>query len=338
MLGGIQRGLAADLSRAAARVPTQDVFLAVFAALDPQAFSKLFLSWMELLVVRLKALDKHIAVDGKTSRRSFERSKQRPAVHMVSAWLSEAGLVLGQTKTREKSNEIKAIPELLSVIDIRGSTITIDAMGCQTDIAALIKDRGGDYLLAVKDNQPTLHNDIQESFQDAFDDSPRPQDQPAALPLESWSSTDKGHGRLEERTVYVCRDLSWLYTASNWSGLSYIALAVSKRTDLGTGKTSTENRYFIGSGVDVSVEQIGQLIRRHWGIENGLHWVLDMAFHEDQARQRSKHCAENLATLRHFALNLVKNTPKRKLGVANTRKQAGWSRDVLVRILEAWGG
>ena len=306
-------------------VPTQDVFLSVFGALEPTAFSKMFVSWMDLLRVRLESQGSHIAVDGKTSRHSFDRSAGRSAVHTVSAWLSEAGLVLGQVKTGEKSNEITAIPELMQLIDIRGTTITIDAMGCQTNIAAVIKKRGGDYLLAVKDNQPTLHADIQETFEDVLGDHRRPIDRPSA-PVETWSSVEKGHGRVEERTLHVCRDLSLLSTAKRWRGLSFIAMAISVRTDLSTGKTSTDCRYFIGSDEMASVERIATLIRRHWSIENELHWVLDMAFNEDAARHRAGDCAQNFATLRHFALNLVKNAPGRKLGVANTRKGLGWNR------------
>lgn len=315
-------------------IPTQDVFLSVFAALEPTAFSKMFVSWMDLLRVRLELQGSHIAVDGKTSRHSFDRSAGRSAVHTVSAWLSEAGLVLGQVKTGEKSNEITAIPELMQLIDIRGTTITIDAMGCQTNIAAVIKKRGGDYLLAVKDNQPTLHADIQETFEDVLGDHRRPIDRPSA-PVETWSSVEKEHGRVEERTIHVCRDLSLLSTAKRWRGLRFIAMAISVRTDLSTGKTSTDCRYFIGSDEMASVERIATLIRRHWSIENELHWVLDMAFNEDAARHRAGDCAQNFATLRHFALNLVKNAPGRKLGVANTRKGLGWNREALVNLFIA---
>ena len=222
----------------------------------------------------------------------------------------------------------------MQLIDIRGTTITIDAMGCQTNIAAVIKKRGGDYLLAVKDNQPTLHADIQETFEDVLGDHRRPIDRPSA-PVETWSSVEKGHGRVEERTLHVCRDLSLLSTAKRWRGLSFIAMAISVRTDLSTGKTSTDCRYFIGSNEKASVERIATLIRRHWSIENELHWVLDMAFNEDAARHRAGDCAQNFATLRHFALNLVKNAPGRKLGVANTRKGLGWNREALVNLFIA---
>ena len=187
--------------------PSQDVYLAVFAALKPEAFNAMFLAWMELLRGRLSAEGRHIAVDGKTSRRSFDLGKEQPAIHTVSAWLSEEGLVLGQFKTREKSNEITAIPELLKMIDLRGATVTVDALGCQTEIAEEIVAGGGDYLLAVKENQPTLHADILEAFEDAVRTPRSPMDLPLAV--ERWSDTTKGHGRIEERTLLVCRDLSW---------------------------------------------------------------------------------------------------------------------------------
>ena len=316
--------------------PTQDVFLDVFAALDPAAFSAVFIAWMKMLLARLDILSKHIAVDGKTSRRSFhknEAGEKAPALHTVSAWTSDAGLVLGQCKTDEKSNEITAIPELLKLIDIRGATITIDAMGCQTEIAKTIVKGGGDYLLAVKENQPTLYRDIQMSFRNALDKTLRLIDQPTSLKLENYTNIDKGHGRIEERGVYLCRDLSWLSTANNWPELSFIAMVESKRTEVSTQKTSTEYRYYIGSDLKATVQGVGEKIRRHWGIENEVHWVLDMAFREDEARHRAKNCAANFATLRHFALNLLKKDTTKKVGIAIKRKLAGWNREYLMHIL-----
>jgi predicted transposase YbfD/YdcC len=287
--------------------PTQDVFLAVLAALEPETFSAVFRAWTELLSLRLQAGDKHIAIDGKTSRRSFDTASGKRAVHTVSAWMSEAGLVIGQKETETKSNEITAIPELLSVLDLRGVTITIDAMGCQREIAETILTGGGDYLLAVKDNQPTLHRDLQTTFDEAADS--------------------------RQRTVTLCRDLAWLTSAQHWSGLSFVAQVVRQRTVLSTGKTSTETAYYIGSDAGATASSTAQKIRQHWSIENSLHWVLDMAFREDEARHRAKNTAQNMTTLRHFALNIIKSDPDRKLGVANTRKRAGWDRDYLIKLL-----
>lgn len=313
--------------------PTQDVYLAVFAALDPEAFSAVFRHWAELLSLRLKAGGKHIAVDGKTSRRSFDTASGKRAVHTVSAWMSEAGLVLGQQKTETKSNEITAIPELLSVLDLRGATVTIDAMGCQREIAETILAGGGDYLLAVKDNPPTLHQDLQTTFDEAADARQRTVDEQPRPTVEVTKDVDKGHGRVETRTVTLCRDLSWVTTAQRWSGLSFVAQVVRQRTVLSTDKTSTETAYYIGSDAEATAADTAQAIRRHWSIENGLHWVLDLAFREDEARHRARHAAENMTTLRHFALNIIKSDPDRKLGVANTRKRAGWDRSYLIKLL-----
>jgi len=313
--------------------PTQDVFLAVLGALAPEAFSTVFRAWAELLALRLKATGKHIAVDGKTSRRSFDNTNNKGPVHTVSAWMSEAGLVLGQRQTDAKSNEITAIPELLGVLDLREATVTIDAMGCQTAIAKTIRDGDGQYLLAVKDNQPTLHEDLQATFAEADDDRRRTVDEQPRPAVEVFEHVDKGHGRVETRTVSLCRDLAWLTTAERWEGLSFVARVVRRRHVQATGKTSTETAYYIGSDEAATAATTAENIRRHWSIENQLHWVLDLAFREDEARHRAKNTAANMTTLRHFALNLIQSDKKRKLGVANARKRAGWDRGYLVSLL-----
>lgn len=311
--------------------PTQDVFLSVFAALDPEAFGAVFRAWANLLVLRLKPQGKHIAVDGKTSRRGFDSTRLAP--HTVSAWLSDAGLVLAQQKTKEKSNEITAIPELLRMLDLRRATITIDAMGCQTAIAKTIVDGGGAYLLAVKDNQPTLHQDIIATFSEAGNPGSQILGEAAQPTLNASETVDKEHGRLERRTINVCRDLRRLTTLTRWPGLAFVAEIVRERTDLTTSITSTETAYYIGSDITATPAITASHIRRHWSIENGLHWVLDVAFREDEARHRAGNAAQNLTALRHFALNIVKQDPHRRLGVANTRKRAGWDRNYLIRLL-----
>ena len=315
--------------------PSQDVFLSVFAALDPAAFSAVLRSWANLLAVRLRATThKHIAVDGKTSRRSFDRAHDKPALHTVSAFLSEAGLVLGQCKTRDKSNEITAIPELLQTLDLRGATVTIDAMGCQSEIAKTIVQGGGHYLLQVKDNQPTLRQQVAETFAEAADERTRALDEQARPQVEHSVDVDKGHGRLETRSVAVCRDLAWLVTsAERWPGLACVLQATRERTDLSTGKTSRETSYYIGSNPDATAAEMAHTIRRHWSIENELHWVLDMAFQEDHARHRARNTAQNMTTLRHFALNLVRRDGKRKVGIATARKSAGWDKNYLLSLL-----
>lgn len=306
--------------------PSQDVYLSVFAALDPAEFSIVFREWANLLSLQeqfKKNGKNQIAIDGKTSRGSIDRENNRLAIHTVSAWLCDAGLVLSQEKTNEKSNEITAIPELLKTFDLRNRTISMDAMGTQTEIAALIKKKEGEYLLAVKNNQPTLHNDIKQVFESKKD----------AFQLESHSDVDKGHGRIETRKIEVCRDISLLTTSEKWAGISFFAKITRTRTTLRDDKTSEEEAYYIGSDIASSAKMISDQIRKHWSIENKLHWVLDVAFKEDQARHRANNCASNIATLRHFSLNVLKTDKGRKLGVANTRKQAGWNRGYLVNLI-----
>ena len=313
--------------------PTQDVFLSVFGALNPETLGGVFRAWAELLSLRLGAVGKHIAVDGKTSRRSFDTASGKGAVHTVSAWMSGAGLVLGQRKTEAKSNEITAIPELLKVLELRGATVTIDAMGCQTEIAETICEAQGHYLLAVKDNQPTLLADIQATFVEAEDPRQRTVDEQPRPSLEVSEKVEKGHGRLETRTLSLCRDLAWVTTAARWRDMHFVVKIVRQRTVLTTGKTSTETSYYIGSDRSANAEDAAKAIRRHWSIENQLHWVLDLAFREDEARHRARNTAENMTTLRHFALDIIKSDTKRKLGVANTRKRAGWDRNYLIELL-----
>jgi predicted transposase YbfD/YdcC len=315
--------------------PSQDVYLAVFGALNPKAFQSVFRAWAGVLAMRLRASGegKHLAIDGKTSRRSFDTSSGKRAIHTVSAWLSEAGLIVGQVKTEAKSNEITAIPELLQLLDIRDATVTIDAMGCQTAIAETIVDGGGHYTLAVKDNQPTLLEDVQTCFNEADDERERALDEQPRPKVEHFEEVDKGHGRLEVRTVDLCRDLEWITTSKKWKDLSFVARVVRERTVLTTGKTSIETAYYIGSDPKASTEAVADSIRRHWHVENKLHWVLDVGFREDEARHRAKNTAENMTLLRHFALNIIKNDTSRKLGVANSRKRAGWDQAYLLSLI-----
>lgn len=317
----------------ASGTPSQDVYLRVLAALDPREFRVVFLDWVTLVRHRASKQGLQVAVDGKTSRRSHDRAAERPAVHTVSAWAVDEGIVLGQMHTEDKSNEITAIPELLRLLDLRGATVTIDAMGCQRDIARTIVDRGGEYILAVKDNQPALHNDIVQSFDDALDDSPRTLDRSTPPEVECVEEVDKGHGRVETRRVYVCRDLSQISTKNRWKKLAFIALVERERTDLQTTKTSFERAYYIGSDPHAETKQIAHQIRGHWGIENSCHWVLDMAFNEDQARHRAGNAAKNFTIIRHFALNLLKADTTKKVGIANKRKLAAWSHDYLLHVL-----
>jgi hypothetical protein len=229
--------------------PTQDVCLAVFGALNPEAFSTVFRAWAELLALRLTVQDRQIAVDGKTSRRSFDTASGKSAVHTVSAWLREGGLVLGQRKTEDKSNEITAIPELLRVLDLRGATVTIDAMGCQTEIAKTIVAGGGHYVLSAKDNQPTLHQDIVATFAEAADERQRAVDEQPRPVVETFEESVKGHGRVETRTTYLCRDLAWMTTAGQWQDVSFVAPRRCTARSAGTGASKTSSTGSSTSGL-----------------------------------------------------------------------------------------
>ena len=315
-------------------VPSQDVFLAVFAALDPKEFSAFFLIWVDFLRSRAAAVsDPHIAIDGKTSRRTF--SSDSAAIHTVSAWMSEAGLVVGQTQTSAKSNEITAIPELLRSLTLKGTTVTIDAMGCQTEIAETIVRKDGHYLLAVKNNQPALHRELAASFEEVDGAANRARDLPALPPVGVHEETNKDHGRVEVRRVEVIRKLDRMDATvrERWCKLACIIRVTRERTVLSTGHTSRETAFYIGSHPTADAALLARFIRSHWGIENSLHWVLDIAFHDDQSRHRTKNLAANLTTLRHMANNLLKQEKTCRLGVANKRKRANRSQDYLLTVI-----
>jgi predicted transposase YbfD/YdcC len=313
--------------------PSQDVFLAVLGALDPVKFSDLLRTWADMLVTRFDLKTKHIAVDGKTSRRSLDAASGKAALHTVSAYLSDAGIVLGQCKTSEKSNEITAIPELLQQLDLTNSTVTIDAMGCQKNIAEIIVKGGGDYFLSVKQNQPTLYREIETTFKQAENDSIHG-DPDVSSPCMFVEELGKArHGRLEKRIVEVSCDLTGMTTAASWPGLRCLIKITRERMVVTTQKTSREISYYIGSVLNVDASSIAHIIRRHWSIENELHWVLDMGFREDEARHRAKNTAQNMAILRHFAINIIKQDRHRKVGIAITRQRAGWDRNYLLSLL-----
>jgi predicted transposase YbfD/YdcC len=314
-------------------IPSADTYLRVMQALEPRAFRQSFAEWVNRLrsASGSTTVGGHVAVDGKTLRGSFDTASGTSAIHMVSAWLAGCGLVLGQTKTNTKSNEITAIPELLAMLDLREVTVTIDAMGCQRAIAAQIADAGGYYVLAVKDNQPTLHRNVQEFFADArkerrsLEDGPRPE-------LDHTEETDAGHGRIETRACWVSPDLSFVEDAAKWKNLRAVGVVEATRTEVLSGKTSCEPRYYITNLPDVSAERLNALVRGHWGIENRLHWVLDVTFGEDASRVRTRNAAENFATIRHMAMNLLREAPGKK-SIKTRRKRCGWDRGFLLAVL-----
>jgi len=304
-------------------IPSHDTFGRVFARLDPDAVSRCFAQWMAAVA---EATDgKLIAIDGKTLRRSFDRASNKSAVHMVSAWATENRMVLGQVATEEKSNEITAIPRLLELLDLSGCIVTIDAMGCQKKIAKAIIDGGGDYLLSLKGNQATMAEEV-EGFLD-WAESHKFQD----VPHSYFETVDGDHGRIETRRCWCTSDVEWFEQRSEWKGLSSFGMVEAER--MVGEKTSTERRYFISSLDGRDAEQFAWAVRGHWGIENGLHWVLDIAFREDESRVRKDHGPTNLATLRHIALNLLKQEKTAKIGVANKRLRAGWDDEYLLKVL-----
>jgi predicted transposase YbfD/YdcC len=304
-------------------VPCADTFRRVFEALDPRVFGACLAELTADLVTDLEG--KVVAIDGKTMRGSFDRRTGASPLHVVSAWVAELGLTLGQIVTEEKSNEITAIPELLKTIDVRGATVTIDAMGCQKKIAEAIVDAKADYALALKDNHPGLRQEVEAAFL-----------HPDALgiaknKLNVCRVENKGHGRREARTVSVISDVNGLTTADDWKKLRSIVKVERKRT-VGE-KTSTETAYYLSS-LKVSAATMGKRIRAHWSIENSLHWSLDVVFAEDQSRIRSRNGAANMTQVRKLALSLLKMEQSRSgKSVAKKRKIAGWEPDYAFRVL-----
>ena len=303
-------------------IPSHDTFERVFDRIDPASFNAAFSEWMFILADSLGI--KHIAIDGKTMRGSGSAAKGIKALHIVSAWAVENQLSLGQVAVDAKSNEITAIPKLLELLEIKGALITIDAMGCQKAIAETIIDGGGDYILTVKDNQENLLNDIQTAFMDAADCDFK------GLDFSTYETTTKGHGRLEYRSYTVLHCTDGIRDLDLWKGLTTIGICYSERTV--NGKTTEETRYFIGSK-DASARYYGKGLRNHWGIENSLHWQLDVTFREDDNRERSRNAGENLATIRKIALALLKQDPS-KGSIACKRLRAAYDENFICQVVQ----
>ena len=308
-------------------IPSHDTIGNLFSRLDPKQLQDCFLRWINELFDFSGG--EIIAIDGKTLRGSYDTATNRPAIHMVSAWACKNRLVLGQVKTDVKSNEVTAIPELLKKLDLLGSIVTIDAMGCQKKIAKQIIEQGGDYVFNLKGNQGTLHQDISLFFESYVD-----KNQCRKSMVQSTETVDAEHGRIETRRYWVTEDIQWLTQYKDWVGLKSAGMVEYESIVKTTGEISTERRFFIGS-ITADVKKFSEATRHHWGIENGLHWCLDVGFDEDSCRIRKDNAPENLAVIRHIALNLIKQEKTTKIGVKNKRLMAGWDNAYLAKILSA---
>jgi predicted transposase YbfD/YdcC len=304
-------------------IPSHNTFGRVFAFLDTEQFQACFVEWIQ--AVNEVTQGQIVAIDGKKLRRSHDRTIGKNAIHMVSAWASENRLVLGQIKVDDKSNEIPAIPQLLDMLEISGCIVTIDAMGCQKEIAKKVIDGNADYMLAVKGNQGNLYEDVKGLFDYARET--------AFVDCDYYRTEDNGHGRIEFRECWTISDPEYLgriRNLSDWKDLQTIVMVKSERR-IGEKRTS-EVRHYISS-LDGDAKQALKAVREHWGIENKVHWVLDIAFREDDSRIRKGNGAQNFAVLRHIALNLLKQEKTAKCGTKAKRLKAGWDRNYLLKVL-----
>ena len=300
--------------------PSHDQLGDIFAVLDAEQFQKCFVAW----VASLTGLGPEIiAIDGKTLRRSYQEGGAKAPIHMVSAWSAKQNLVLGQVKVADKSNEITAIPKLLDMLVIKGAVVTIDAMGCQREIATKIIEKEADYVLALKGNQGTLRDDVEEFFTE------QKANKYADCKPSRHETLEKSHGRIETRTVTVVGTIDWLKERHTWTGLTSIVMVESCREI--AGKYEREARFYITS-LKADAERLGMAIRGHWGIENGLHWVMDMVFRDDECRIRRDNAPANFATVKHMASNLLRQAPG-KDSLRVKRKVAAWDDDYLAAIV-----
>ncbi|QJB45224.1 ISAs1-like element ISAsp2 family transposase [Dolichospermum flos-aquae] len=305
-------------------IPSHDTFARVFARIDPQQFQNCFLSW-------IKSINKItegevIAIDGKTLRHSYDKGKDKGAIHMVSAWATSNKLVLGQCKVEEKSNEITAIPELIKVLDIAGCLVTIDAMGCQKEIVKSIAEKSGEYIIALKKNQGNLYKNVGEIFKEAISKGFE------GFKYSEFHTKEDKHGREEIRHYLMLSDIEErIDTDKKWVNLQSVGMVEYIRKV--NGKTKVETGYYISSLTN-NAKLLGESVRTHWGIENSLHWVLDVAFREDDCRIRKDNAPQNFAVIRHIAVNLLGKEKSQKLGTKSKQFCAGWDDEYLEKILE----
>lgn len=304
-------------------IPSHDTFGRLFARLDPEQLERCFLNWTAALAERGDG--RLVAIDGKTLRRSFDRADDRAAIHMVSAWCEANRLVLGQFATEAKSNEITAVPKLLELLDLRGATVTLDAMNCQREIAERIVDGGGDYVMQLKGNQGKLHAQVKVTLDEAI-----------GLDFEGMAhdrtrTVDGEHGRVETRRLWCTSEIDWVPDAERWKGLRSVAVVESEREV--DGRVSRERRYYLSSLPGDDAAAMLAAVRGHWSVENRLHWSLDVCFGEDASRLRKGHGAENFSRLRRLALNLLGRENTVKAGKRAKSKVCGWDHDYLLHVL-----
>jgi predicted transposase YbfD/YdcC len=305
-------------------IASHDTTRRVFCRLDPEAFQACFLSWAEAMRARGGLPRGQVAIDGKTLRGSRDRATDTGPLHMVSAWAVAAHLVLGQLAVEAKSNEITAIPELLDLLDLKGCTVTIDAQGCQKAIAERIVAKEADYVLALKANHPTMHGQVAAMFEMVEEDAS------FDVPRDVCETSEVGHGREERRRVTVLGEVEVLEGADGWAGLESVAMVERWRRE---GEKESYERHYYLTSLPLDARQVGEAVRGHWGIENSLHWVLDVAFREDASRVRTGFAPENLATLRHLAVSLIKQERATKGSVRGKRHRAAWDDTYLLKIL-----
>ncbi len=305
-------------------IPSHDTFRRVFILLDNIELKSLFVEWISSTISLSKGT--LVNIDGKNLCGSKEPIKGKKALNVVSAWASEQSVVVGQVRCEEKSNEITAIPELLKILDLQGCIVTIDAMGCQTEIVKEIVEKGADYVISLKGNQGNLHQDIK----DYLDWAERIKFK--EISFDYCETLEKGHGRIEERRCWITEEIGWLESKGAWKNLKSVVMVEARREVMG-GKKTVERRYFISS-LEANAEQALKVVRGHWAIENELHWCLDIGFREDVNQVREATSAENLATLRHIGINLLKQEKSCKRGIEGKRKKAGWDESYLLKVLQ----
>ena len=312
-------------------IPSHDTFRRVFQAICPQAFQACLIAWLKeerqtTSGEETSGEKKPVAIDGKTLRRTFDRAKGLSALHLVSAWATDNGITLGQVAVDSKSNEITAIPQLLENLDLEDCVVTIDAAGCQREIAEKIINKGGDYVLALKGNHPTMHEQVVDYFLEQTEaDRPDPA-------VRHHRQSERGHGRTETRDTYVAPAPKGLHSAAAWLGLCSIVMVIRESVDHATQKATGDVRYFLSS-MKPTAKRLAGIVRGHWGIENSLHWVLDIAFNEDRLRTKHRNAIDNMALLNRLAVSVLRQDKTVKVGVKCKRKKAGWDDDYLLHLL-----